>query len=102
MNSLNKVCHGLLVFTLVAALLFVCGSVFAARPAPLPQRVDIVANTAYSLDAGEYCVVTIKEETGEYAGSCSDVAKQIYNELRGEYPLVAFTVTINGLEVNRI
>lgn len=94
------------IFTLMMVVVLVCGvasfAANAARPAFTPQRVDIIANTAYSDAAGEFCVVTVGRETSAYLGPCNVVAQEIYGQIRAEYPLMAVTVTINGNEVNRI
>ncbi len=106
MKRFNEIRPVDVILGVMMVVLLVCGiasfSANAARPAPMPERLDIIANTAYSDKAGEFCVVTVGRETAAYLGSCSVVAHELYDQLRSDYPLMAVTVTINGNEINRI
>lgn len=88
---------------MLAALALLGGAIaFNSKAAVVLPVIEITANTAYSEQIGELCVLTVNDNTELYQGDCSSLAQAVYNQLRKDYPTAVVGLTINGSNYNTI
>ncbi len=101
----NKIMLALSIASLVVCVLLTV-VLNAAQAAPLPQRLDIVAQSGYGMlpngKMAQLCTLTFSGQSETYVGNCDELGVDVYRQLSGENPGKCVTLTIDGRSYNTI